>query len=31
VVGYNRGTNSYEGRLLTSVGDADAMMVRTAP
>jgi hypothetical protein len=31
VVGYSRGTNSYEGRLVTSVGDADAFMVRTAP
>ena len=31
VVGYLRGTNSFEGRLLTSVGDVDAFMVRTAP
>ena len=31
VVGYLRGTNSFEGRLLTSIGDVDALMVRTAP
>jgi hypothetical protein len=31
VVGYFRGMQSYDGRLFTSAGDADAMIVRTAP